>query len=388
MKRLLHTLLLPAALFAWSASAQAQDAQTQGITDTEVKVGAFGPFGGPAYLFGKIAMNGIEVVFDKVNAEGGINGRKLVLIREDDSCRAEGAIAAVKKLVYDEKVFALIGGACSNSTLAARAEIEKAGVPFILNSATSDAITTPVARNIFTSQITASVESRAQVDFAIARGAKKIAVVAMKDAWGMSRYTPLMKYLDEKGIKLVANLELSPDASDATPQALQLKAAGADAVILLLYPKPAAIMVRDATKLAFDPIWIGQSTINDLKAFNAQVGMPGALKNFASITSTKFDPSDPAIAAWNDRLKARFPNDEISPFNMYGLGSAQVFVEALKLAGRDLTRDKFLAALGQLKNFKSDAYFGPITCNAPTDHQCNRTPGWFAWKDDKLVTLD
>jgi branched-chain amino acid transport system substrate-binding protein len=386
MKRLHRILILPLAFAAWAGAAEAQ--QLQGVTDTEVKVGAFGPFGGPAYLFGKIAMNGIEVVFDKVNAEGGVNGRKLTLIREDDGCRAEGAISAVKKLVYDEKVFALIGGACSNSTIAARSEIEKSGIPFVLNSATSDAITDPVAKNIFTSQVTASLESKAQVDFAIAKGAKKIAVVAMKDAWGVSRYTPLMKYLDEKGIKLAANLELSPEASDATPQALQLKAANPDAVILLLYPKPAAVMIRDAMKLAYDPLWIGQSTINDLKAFNTQVGMPNALNNFASITSTKFDPSDPAIAQWNERLKARFPNDELSPFNMYGLGSAQVFVEALRAAGRDLTRESLLAALGNLKDFRSDAYFGPITCNSPTSHQCNQTPGWFAWKDGKLITLN
>ena len=83
--------------------------------------------GGPAYRFGKFAMNGIDVVFDRVNADGGVNGRKLVLIREDDVCRAEGAISAVKKLVSDVKVFGLLGGACSNSTLGrARAAIEKA----------------------------------------------------------------------------------------------------------------------------------------------------------------------------------------------------------------------------------------------------------------------
>src|SRR5580658_5391981 len=148
-----------ATLFALSLSVTAAHSQeTQGVTDTEVKVGSFGPFSGPAYLFGKIAMNGIDVVFDKVNAEGGVNGRKLVLIREDDSCRAEGAISAVKKLVSVEKVFALLGGACSNSTLAVRPEIEKSDVPFILNSATSDAITDPAAKNIYTSQVTATIE--------------------------------------------------------------------------------------------------------------------------------------------------------------------------------------------------------------------------------------
>jgi len=83
----------------------AQNADTQGVTDKEIKIGFFGPFGGPAYLYGKISMNGAEAVFDKVNSAGGIHGRKLVLIREDDGCKAEQAIGAVKKLAYEEKVF-------------------------------------------------------------------------------------------------------------------------------------------------------------------------------------------------------------------------------------------------------------------------------------------
>lgn len=137
-------------LFAATSFAAAQTTSTQGITDKEIKIGMFGPFGGPAYLFGKISMNGAEAVFDKVNKEGGVHGRKLVLVREDDGCRAEGAIGAVKKLAYEAKVFAMMGGACSNSTIAARPEIEKSGLPFLLNSATADGITDPVAANIFT----------------------------------------------------------------------------------------------------------------------------------------------------------------------------------------------------------------------------------------------
>jgi branched-chain amino acid transport system substrate-binding protein len=362
-------------------------ADEQGVTATEIKVGAFGPFAGPAYLYGKIAMNGIQVVFDKANEAGGINGRKLVLVREDDSCKAEGAIAAVKKLTSVEGVFALLGGACSNSTLAARPEIEKSGVPFILNSATADAITAPVVKNIYASQSPATVESIQQLDFALKHGGKKIALVVMKDAWGTARYEPFMKYVKEKGVELVANLELAPDASDATAQALQLQTAGADAVIAILYPKPAAVMVRDAVKIGYKPMWVGNGTISDVAAFDKQVGIPGALDTFTTITSTRWDPTDPALAVWYDRLKKAYPNDEPSPYAMYGLGSAQVLVEALRLAGPDLTREKLLTALGSLKDFKSDAYYGLITCHDPVNHQCNQSVGWMSFKNGKTTEL-
>jgi branched-chain amino acid transport system substrate-binding protein len=158
-------------------------------------------------------------------------------------------------------------------------------------------------------------------------------------------------------------------------------------VILILYPKPAAVMMRDALKLGYNPNWIGQSTISDLKAFGSQVGMAGALDHFVTISSTRFDPSNPLLKAWDDRIKKLFPNDELSPFNFYGLGSALVLVEVLNRVGPNPTRTKFLAELGKLKDFRSEAYFGPITCNAPVSHQCNQHPGWFAWKNDNLIEV-
>ena len=118
-------------------------------------------------------MNGVEAVFDKVNSEGGVHGRNVVLVREDDNCKPEGAIAAVKKLVYDQKVFAIIGGACSNATLASVPEIKKSGIPMVVNSAVADGITDPPKTNIYTTQLTSGVESRAQIDFALARGAEE-----------------------------------------------------------------------------------------------------------------------------------------------------------------------------------------------------------------------
>ena len=362
------------------------DEQTQGITDTEVRIGAFGPFGGPVYLYGKLVMNGVEAVFDKVNAEGGVHGRSVVLVREDDNCKPEGAIAAVKKLAYDQEVFAIIGGACSNATLASVPELEKSGIPMVVNSAVADGITDPPKTNIYTTQLTSGVESRAQIDFALARGAKTMAVVRMTDAWAMARYNPLVAYAEEKGIEFVENLELGVDANDATPQALKLKGAGVDAVIMILYPKPGAVLIRDSLKIGSNPLWVGQTAINDFVAFEKQVGVPDALTNFVTITATAYQPGDPEVKDWTDRVQALFPNDELSVFNMNGIGSAQVLVEALRKAGPDLTRDGFLAAMGSM-DMEVDVYAGPIKCEAGVSHQCNQHPGWLALEGGKVVKL-
>jgi branched-chain amino acid transport system substrate-binding protein len=121
-------------------------------------------------------MNGVEVVFDEVNAAGGIHGRKLQLVREDDRCDAAAAIAAIQKLVHQEQVFAMVGGGCSNATFAAREAIETAKIPTLIFASVHDGITQPPAPNNYSTALTSTIESEAQVLFAQQQGAKRIAM--------------------------------------------------------------------------------------------------------------------------------------------------------------------------------------------------------------------
>lgn len=368
------------------AVAQPGRAQVPGVTADTIRIGSFGALTGPGYLYGKLPMNGIEVVFDQVNAAGGINGRKLELVREDDRCDPAAAIGAVKKLIHEDKVFAIIGGGCSNATLAARETLAESKVPVVIMASVHDGITTPVAPTIFSVALTSTIESQAQLQFALDQGAKRIAVISMRDAWGRARYTPLMEAFQKKGIKPVLDEEMAPDANDATAQVLRLKAANADAVLVVLYPKPAAIFMRDAQKLGFKPLAIGQSGIADPAAFEEQVGSPGATAQFRTISMVRYTPEDPAVDKWRKAIETKFPGDRLSVFNLFGIGSAQVMVEALKRAGPDLTRDKLVAALNGLKDFQTDVYPGGITC-AEGDHRCNKSPAWIAKEPGKPVRV-
>ena len=314
------TKSLTAAAIIATVSALSASAQQSGVTADSIKIGSFGALTGPGYLYGKLPMNGVEVVFDEVNAAGGIHGRKLQLVREDDRCDPAAAIAAIQKLVHQDQVFALIGGGCSNATFAAREAIETAKIPTVVFASVHDGITTPPAHNIFSTALTATIESQAQLVFAQKQGAKRIAMISMRDAWGRGRYTALMDIIKAKGITLVADEELSPDANDATAQVLRLKAANADAVIMVLYPKPAAVFLRDAQKLAFKPLTIGQSGIADPVAFEEQVGVPGATANFRTISQVQYTPEDPAMDKWRKAIEAKFPGDRLSVYNLFGIG--------------------------------------------------------------------
>jgi branched-chain amino acid transport system substrate-binding protein len=349
MRRCLHLLL--GCILPLTFATVARAADVPGVTDTEIRIGTFGALAGPGYLYGRLAMNGVQAVFDDVNKAGGIHGRKLT------------------------KVFAIDGGGCSNASAAVVDDVNKEGIPWIVFASVHDALTIPTAPTIFSPALTATVESKAQVVFAQQQGAKRIALIAMRDSWGRSRYDPLMAALKAAGVTLVADEELSPDANDATAQVLHLKAANPDAVIMLLYPKPAAVFLRDAAKFAFKPLVIGQSAIGDPAAFEEQVGVPGATARFNTIAMVKVAPEDPAVARWRDALSVLYPGDRLSTFNMFGIGSAQVMVEALRRSGRDLTRAKFVDVMNHLTGFETEVYGGPITCT-PTDHRCNKNPVW------------
>jgi branched-chain amino acid transport system substrate-binding protein len=363
-------------------------APVPGVTADEIVIGSFAPVTGPVYFYGLLAMNGIDVVFDKVNAEGGVHGRRLRLAREDDRCSPEAAISAVRCLAYNHQVFAILGGACTAATIAAKPEIVRSGVPTVINVAVGDSISHPPERNIYSVVVTASLESAAQVRFAQDQGARRIGIVAQHDAWGTPRYQPLMEAMRRAGLQPVVDERIADDANDATPQVLRLRAANVDAVLMLARPKAAAALLRDAAKVGFNPTWwIGQTAVQDLDAFERQVAVPGALENFVTISYIRYQPADPEVAEWRERIRTMFPYDNLSPFNLAGISSALVVVEALRRAGPDLTRDRFLEAMGSIRNFDTGLLPGPITCNPPASHQCNRGFAWIRKTGGSIRTV-
>src|SRR5262249_8601064 len=152
-------------------------------------------------------------------------------------------------------------------------------------------------------------------------------------------------------------------------------------------PKPAAVLIRDSLKLGHKPLYVGQTAIQDLPQLQEQIGIPKALDRFVSIATVPGHPDDPEMAEWKGRIQKRFPNGRLAGCKLMGVGSGMVVVEALKRAGPDLTREKFLQAMGSIKNFKTGIYPGPITCNAPKNHQCNQSVSLIRLVDGKVKAI-
>ena len=346
-----------------------------GVTDTTIKIGTFGALTGQYYTYGKVIMDGAQIVFNEVNAKGGIHGRKIEYIREDDRCDTATGIVAAKKLIHQHNVFMLNGGGCSNPAIAARPEIEKANVPWVVLTSIGEQIFTPVAKYIWTVGMSATIESYAQVEHAVRQGKKRIAIIAMHDAWGQGRYDPMMEHFKKNGITPVVDVEITDNANDATAQVLKLKQANPDAVMMLLYARSAAVYLRDAHKLGFKPYTVGTSATGDLLKVSEQVGIPEALENLVSLSIVNFVPGDPEMERWKSLLQKHFPGEEMLVNHLIGIGSGSAIVEVLQRVGRNLTRERFAEEMTKLTNWRSPVHAGPITCTE-TDHRCNRQPGW------------
>lgn len=378
-------LALSAGVLAATLVVAAPAGAEVGVTKDTIKIGALGVLTGPLAKFGATIYDGIETVYEEANKAGGIHGRKIVYVREDDQCKAANAIGAVKKLIHQHKVFMIHGGACSNASLAAKPEIVANGVPWVITASTAVSLTDPVSPNIFSTMLAGWMESYAQVQYAIDSGMKRIAIVAQLDNWGRARYDPLIEAFKSKGIEPVADEEVSPDPTDATATMLRVQQSKADAVILILFPKAAAVVVRDAYKIGYKPVMIGGSTLGDIAVFDKTVGIPGAVDRLTALSAVGYGADNPKLIGWKKKIEAKYPNSVFNIYHMFGIASGQFVVEALKRAGPNLTRDAINKALEGM-SIQTDTYAGPIKCS-PASHQCHNTPAWFGLKDGKTVQI-
>ena len=354
----------------------------EGITPSTIKIGTMVALTGPLSPLFIPQVNGTQIVFDEINAAGGIHGRKIEYIREDDECLPAKGVGAIKKLIYEHKPFIIVGGGCSNAAIAEKPEIIAAKIPWLITASTADGLTEPVSPYIYSSIPPAWTEAYGMLQMAIDEKKSKIAVIVQTDAWGKGRIEPLREALKKQGITPVLIEEVSPEPTDLTPTTLKLKALNPDAVIMLLYPKAAVPFLRDSYKIGLKPLMIGASPLLEIDQIAKGAGGPDTVKNFRVLGASGFGVEDAEVAQWKAKIEKKY-GDKINLYHMQGIAGGQFAVEALRRAGPDPTREKILAALSTLEA-KADTYAGPFKCT-PTDHQCQKTLGIFALKDGKVT---
>ena len=354
------------ALTTGLALAAAPAAAEQGVSADAITLGAFGPITGPAAYIGLAGRDGAAMAIREINAAGGINGRKLEMIFEDDGHSPAKALAAVKKLVDEDKVFALFCAAGSNGTIGTVDYVKEKGIVMYVSFASAPGVTWPFAKNLFrggTTEVPRYGELYAEylVD---GLKAQKIGIISGREEYPKNEGDALTKQLQKwYEIAPVKRAEFNIGDKDFTPQLLEMQQANPQVIAFFGNPAEAAIALRQARELGLaQPFFVGTNMV-DQGLLTAAGQAAEAVSGFALIPLVP-SSSDPAMKAWRAKWSAAYPNmpaGRPNTFDILGYADMYVVAEALKEAGKDLTTARFVDALENLHDYRVSAIASPRT---------------------------
>ena len=381
----------PAAAPASTAAAPAATASTgsvtqtsPGVTDSEIVLGSWGPQDGPAGAYGVIDRT-IAAYFKKVNDDGGINGRKIRFIYENDSYQPAKTVAAVKKLVEEDKIFAMVGGLGTPNNAAVMDYLVANNVPHVWPATGSGILAYPLKKNVYAVQLNYTVEATLLAQYALDQlGSKKFAVFYQNDAFGKEGLDAVNVTLKGRGLPEATGVSYETADTNFAAQALKLQTSGADTVVLYAVPKPGGSVIAEIDKIGFKPKLLSSSVINDPSIFQlAGSGIDGLL--IEAYLPAFDDVSNPKIVEYQAFMKKYAPSEQIGGFSEAGYAYAQVMVEALTRTGKDLTREKLMQTLDQIKDYKGSLV--PSLSYSPTDHAGVKAAYFQKATGGKFVTI-
>ncbi len=376
MNRKTHWLIAPAVaalVVAFAGPVSAQKKYDVGATDTEIKIGNINPYSGPASAYGQIGKT-IGAYFNKVNAEGGINGRKINYISYDDGYSPPKAVEQARKLVESDEVLLVFQPLGTPSNAAIRRYMNSKEVPqlFVATGATmfGDHKGYPYTMGW---QPNYQSEGRIYAKYLLDNHPNgKIGILYQNDDYGKDYVKGLKDGLNGK-IQVVAELPYEPSDPTVDSQIINLKAAGADIFFNVATPKHAAQAIRKAAEIGWKPVHL----LNSVSQSVGSVLKPAGLEQSKDIVSAAYvkDPTDPsfkddaALKEWTAFMDKYLPDgDKTSSFTVYGYSVAQTLVQVLKQSGDTLTRENVMKQAANLKNLSLGMLLPGITVNTgPND---------------------
>ena len=364
-------LLAGAALAASPAAAQKK--YDTGATDTEIKIGNTNPYSGPASAYGVIGKT-ITAYLNKINAEGGINGRKINFISYDDGYSPPKTVEQVRKLVESDEVLLLFQtlGTPSNTAIQKYMNAKKMPQLFVATGATkwNDPKHFPWTIGW---QPNYQSEGHIYAQYLLKTHPNgKVGILYQNDDYGKDYVKGLKDGLNGK-LPIISEQPYETTDPTVDSQMINLKASGADVFFNVTTPKFAAQAIKKAAEIEWKPVHLLNNVSNSL----GSVLKPAGLDNSKGILTTVYlkDPTDPtwkddpAYREWLAFMDKYYPDgDKTSTFTVYGYLVAQTLVATLKQCGDDLTRDNVMKQAANLKDLQLGMLLPGIAINtSPTD---------------------
>jgi len=349
MKKKGFWLVVMALVLGCYVFAQAEE----GVTDTEVYIGQWGPQTGPAAPWGAVA-RGTDAMFKMINAEGGINGRKLTHFMFDDAYNPAKTMAGVKELQEGKGMFAWVGGVGTACGLAVKDYLMEKKIPWVGPAAGSLHWISPPEKYLFAVYPLYYIEAKALAKYAVETlKFKKIAMVYQNDDYGKNGLKGLETQLKQYNLQVAVAVPVEKGDSDMRPHAEKLKASGAEAVLLWVTPTHSVQIIGTAKAAGYNPQWMSTSTCSDFPLMMAI--SKGLWEGVIAVTFGELpDADNPLMKKYKADAYGKYAAKEErwGLFYYAGMLFAEPLVEAIKRAGRDLTRERVVKELENMKDFK------------------------------------
>ncbi len=316
----------------------------------QIKIGVVAPISGSAAMVGDTQIKGIELAAKQINAAGGVNGKEIVLIKEDDQQDPKTAVSAVNKLVSADQVTAIIGTVNSSCTLAMMDVTERAGVPLITPISSGIKVTDP--SNSFIARLQASdiQQAKAITEYLVKDLAlTKVAVIYQSDDYGTGGRDVALQVLKDNGLEAVAVEAFDPAATDMNSQLLKIKEAGAEALIMWTMYTPAANIARQAKQLGMDELLlVGGGGLTNAKLYELAAEAAIGICNTQTFFPDKTLAS-PTAAAFIEAYEAEYG---VMPDSNAAMSYDSMMVMAQGLAASpNLVNTEIMAGIKAVKDF-------------------------------------
>jgi ABC-type branched-subunit amino acid transport system substrate-binding protein len=336
-------LLFPVVAQAQEGTAPTRDGEA-GIYESFLVLGQSAAFSGPAAALGAEFRRGAVLYFDQVNAAGGVHGRSVFLLSLDDGYEPDRTLINTEKLIEEDEVFALFGFVGTPTSKAALPLATAAGVPFFAPYTGAELLRSPFNPFVFNVRASYFQETAALVDYLVARGLSDVAVFHQDDSYGQAGLEGVAKALERNGLSVGATGTVQRNTTDVARAVERIAAADPDAVVMISAYRSCGEFIRQAKAAGFEGPFLNVSFVGS-KSLAMDLWLDARGVVVSQVVPFPADESIPVVKEYNDALRAAGQHGDVSYGSLEGFIAAKVFVEGLRKAGRELTRERFMFTL-------------------------------------------
>jgi branched-chain amino acid transport system substrate-binding protein len=325
-----------------------------GVSADKIVLGQAAALDGPAAALGQGMREGLLAAFDEINKAGGVKGHKIDLISADDGYEPNKAIEAAKKLIDQDKVFALVGGVGTPTSAAVQPIATEAGVPFIGAFTGVEFLRDPFKANVINVRASYFQETETMVEHLTADlGVTKIAIFYQDDAFGQAGLAGVKRALDKRKMALVAEGTFERNTIAVKGALLSIKKGEPEAVIMIGPYKPCAEFIKLARQVKLDSVFVNISFVGS-DALAKELGPTGAGVVVTQVVPFPKDSSIGLVGRYQAALKAVKPDATPGFVSLEGYMVGRFVTMALAKIDGDITRKALLDAVAKTATFDLD----------------------------------